>query len=275
MSTRLQVPAAARLAVELAATIHEERRRRRWTLRELAARSGVSRSMIAALENGQVGSLETYARVGAAFGLRPEFAFIDSRKRSVSPRAEDPVHSAMVEAMSSHLRRVGSTVALDEPYQHYQFAGRADLLAWDVGERALLHVEARTRFPNVQEAVGSFNAKHAYLGGVMAQRLGIAGPWRWQTHVIVAVWSSEVLHALRLREMSFRAVCPDGPEPFAAWWKGSCHHGRTRGLVIFDPLAIGSGRRRSWVGMDDLRRIRPRFRDYTDALIQLKAAGLA
>src|SRR3972149_745963 len=35
------------------------------------------------------------------------------------------------------------------PYQHYQCAGRAGLLAWERERRSLLHVENRTRFPNL------------------------------------------------------------------------------------------------------------------------------
>jgi hypothetical protein len=39
--------------------------------------------------------------------------------------------------------------------QFYQFAGRADVVAWNVEERALLHIEIRTRFPDLQEMAGS------------------------------------------------------------------------------------------------------------------------
>ncbi len=79
----------------------------------------------------------------------------------------------MGEFEAIRLRHFGRAVSLDEPYQHFQFAGRADLVAWDLDARALLHLENRTRFPNFQDMAGTFNSKRAYLGGVLADRVGI------------------------------------------------------------------------------------------------------
>src|SRR3972149_5950175 len=107
--------------------------------------------------------------------------------------------AGMGDAEPRHRRSLGFDVGLDVPYQHYQFAGRADLLAWDSERRSLLHVENRTRFPNLQEAFGSYNAKRAYLATDVAERIGLGGGWRSGAPVIAALWSSEVLHSLRLR----------------------------------------------------------------------------
>ncbi|HEX5828719.1 MAG TPA: hypothetical protein VFY23_14425 [Candidatus Limnocylindrales bacterium] len=68
---------------------------------------------------------------------------------AVANDAQDLVHAAMGELEARALQRPGRTIAIGEPYQHYQFAGRADLLAWDAED--LLHIENRTRFPNLQE----------------------------------------------------------------------------------------------------------------------------
>jgi hypothetical protein len=59
----------------------------------------------------------------------------------------------MGEAQTAHLRKLGFEVGLDEPSQHYQFAGRADVIAWSVERAALLHIENRTRFPDIHEVV--------------------------------------------------------------------------------------------------------------------------
>ena len=119
------------------------------------------------------------------------------------------MHAAMGEAEASHLRSRGHEVLLDEPYQHYQFAGRADVLAIDRQRKALLHIENRTRFPDLQAFAGSYNAKRAYLAPDLARRLGVDGGFRSVTHVVAGLWSSEVLHVVRLRPASFAAVCPD------------------------------------------------------------------
>src|SRR5688572_10459638 len=73
-----------------------------------------------------------------------------------------PVHSAMTEFEAAHFRPFGVHLGTDEPYQHYQFAGRGDLVAWDDPGGSFLHIENRTRFPDIQEIAGSFNAKRAY-----------------------------------------------------------------------------------------------------------------
>ena len=182
----------------------------------------------------------------------------------------------MGEVEASHLRPLGHLVALDEPYQHYQFAGRADLVAVDVERNALLHLENRTRFPDIQRFAGSWNAKRAYLAAEVAPRLGIAA-LRSQTHVVVALWSSEILHSLRLREETFRSLCPDPADSFQAWWTGTppAERRSTSSLVILDPLPGRRTSRRRWVGLDDIRTVVPRYRGYAEALSALREARLA
>jgi transcriptional regulator with XRE-family HTH domain len=245
------VQALARVSVAAGDLVRGERQRRSLTMRELAQHAGVSAAVIAHIEAGHPASLETYARLSTALGLRLELALVDPRRRSGPSREADLVHAAMGEAEARRLRAHGFDVGLDVPYQHYQFAGRADVLAWDLERRALLHVENRTRFPNLQEAFGSYNAKRAYLAADVAERIGLGGGWRSETHVIVALWSAEVLHSLRLRTASFEAVCPDPADAFAAWWSGEPPaQGQTSCLVVLDPHPGGpAARRRRFIGL--------------------------
>ena len=197
---------------------------------------------------------------------------VESRSRpGPSARLADPVHSPMGELEAGHMRGLAVRVALDEPYQHFQFAGRADLVAWDISMRALLHIENRTRFPDIQEMAGAFNAKRAYLGRVLADRLGIRG-WESETHVLVAVWSAEVLHSLRKRTESFRAICPDAPGSFVDWWAGMPPPtGKASTFVVLDPLA--AGRQRLFVGLEEALTTRPRHRGYADIARALVSAA--
>jgi transcriptional regulator with XRE-family HTH domain len=253
------------MAVSAAEDIRGERTRRRWTLREVAGRAGLSVAAVHALESGVPASLETYARVFSALGLRAELRGVDPRRQTTIARDEDPVHAAMGELEAGRLAGLGFPVSIDEPYQHYQFAGRADLVAWDLERRALLHLENRTRFPNIQEAFGSYNGKRSYLAPVLAERLSI-GPRGWHsvTHAIVALWSAEVLHTLRLRTQSFVAVCPDSAHAFAGWWAGSPPLvGVTSTFIALDPRA--TGRQRAWVDLPAALVARPRYRGYADA----------
>lgn len=213
--------------------------------------------------------------VAVALGLNPDFS-LDARRPSGTQRALDPIHAAMGEAEAAHLRALGWEVLLDEPYQHFQFAGRADVLAVDRDRRALLHIENRTRFPDIQAFAGAFNAKRAYLAPDLARRLALEGGFRSVTHVVAALWSAEVIHVVRLRAASFAAICPDPPVAFGSWWEGDATALSTSTtFVLFDPLQGARRSRRRWVGLDAVARVDPRYRGYAQALEQLRAAGMA
>ena len=258
------------MAISAGQQIREARRRRKWSLAALAARSGMSDSHVAQIEAGDAASLESYARLFVALEREPQLISLDPRQRSASLRDEaDAVHAAMGDVEARRLIGVGLTVAIDEPYQHYQFAGRADVVAWDIEARALLHIENRTQFPNVQESLGSYASKRAYLGGALADRLGLRDGWRNETHVIAALWSSEVIHVLRRLAATFSAACPDGIEPVRRWWAGErpTARGSTSSIVLLDPAP----------GVRDAFRIaeladatRPRYRGYAEAAAAMR-----
>jgi transcriptional regulator with XRE-family HTH domain len=264
----------ARIAVTLGAAIHDERRRRRLSLRDLADLAAVSLGTAQNAEAGRVCSLETYTRLADALRLRAEFALADPRRREpLTRRAVDPVHAAMGEAEAAHFRGLGFRVGMDEPFQHFQFAGRGDVGVCSVERRALLHIENRTRFPDLQDAFGSFNAKVNYLGAELAERSGV-GRWRSETHVIAALWSGEVLHSIRTHAASFASVCPDPVDAFEAWWHGEpLETGHRSILVVFDPARGRRCDRRRWLGIDDLAGARHRYRDYADAVELLRLGG--
>jgi transcriptional regulator with XRE-family HTH domain len=259
----------ARNSVTLGAAIHQERRRRHLSLRDLARAAGVGLGTAQAAEAGVVCTLETYVRLADALRLKACFALEDPRRREPATRPVDPVHAAMGEAEAAHLRARGFNVGMDEPFQHYQFSGRADVVAWSVESRALLHIENKTQIPDLQSCFGSFNAKRAYLGAEFAARCGVSR-WSSETHVMAGLWSAEVLHTIRIHKASFASVCPDPPATFDAWWReGSPEIGRHSTLVVFDPIEhLRTGCRR-WLGAEELDGVRPRHRDYADAVARL------
>jgi transcriptional regulator with XRE-family HTH domain len=260
-----------RLAVRLGEAVRHERTQRRMTLRELADRAGISIATVCLVESGRPSRLETYARLSTALALRLDVSMLDPRRRPAGGHSVDLVHAAMGELEAARLRRFGLRVSLDEPYQHYQFAGRVDVLAWSVERRALLHLENRTRFPNIQEALGSFNAKRAFLGGSVSTRLGIA-QWRTETHVLVVAWTAEALHAIRLHEATFRSTGTDGVVGFAAWWSGAPPEVGIRSeVVVLDP-APATNRRAHWIDLDGAILARPRHRDYRTLADALRSA---
>ncbi len=219
--------------------------------------------MVYRVEAGQEASTQTATKIAGALGRRAELHLVDPRRRDQRPSlAADPVHSLMGEFETRHFRPIVTGLGLDEPYQHFQFAGRADFVAWRLESAGahLLHIENRTRFPDFQEMAGSFNAKRAYLGQALAERLGVKR-WATETHVIAALWSAEVLHAIRLRTESFRSL-GKGAGSFAEWWSGEVPFTGGSEVVVMDPLA--EGRQRAWIALDDALTVRPRHSGYAD-----------
>lgn len=258
---------AHRLSAAIGAAVFEARSSRGWTARETASRARVSVATVTNVEAGRVASLDTYARLASALGFSLELGLNDKRRRRDQP-STDVVHAAMGEWEATRLSQHSYRVAIDHPYQHYQFAGRADVLAWTSDPPALLHIENRTRFPDLQSAAGSYNAKREYLGRVVASQLDLPR-FGSETHVMVGLWSAEVLHAIRLRPATFRALCADDLDGVSGWIAGTPPTaGRTSTFMLLDPAA----RQRQASTMDLERAItgsRPRYRGYADAAQRL------
>jgi len=261
------------LATRLGDAIRLARRRRRWTLLQLGHAAGLSRAAVGYVEQGRAASVDSYLRLAAALGLEATFALQPRHRKDRLPD-EDPVHAAIVEMLARHTRPLGHEVRIDEPYQHFQFAGRGDLVAIDHERASMLHIEVRTRLPNLGETAGSFNAKCQWLAAGLAPRVGLPR-FRSETHILVLLWSSEVLHTLRLRADTLRALGPAGGSPFAGWWDGAGSlDGHHRGLIVLDPIDRGA-RIRRWIDLDAALKARPRYQGYADALEALRDAGLA
>ncbi len=257
--------ATAQVTARLGGQLRAARTERELTQSVVGARARVSAATVHYLEAGKPLSLASYIAVARAVGLQPDFAF-----RPVSPDrgarpAQDPVHAAMGERIAARMAALGIRVAIDHPYQRYRFAGRADVVAWRTDPPALLHVENRTRFPDIQAAAGAWNAKVLWLGDELARSLGI-GRWESETHLLACLWSAEVLHVLRRHPATFRALAPDRTDAFAAWWSGQTPGiGRTVALALVDPLA--DGRRAPFIDLDRAlsAATRPRVAGYAAA----------
>ena len=118
---------ANHFATRVGVAVGEERARRGWTTRDVASRARVSAATISNVEAGRRASLDVYARLAAALGLALDVT-LEKRRRGRARGQSDLVHAAMGEIEAGWLRALGYEVAIDHPYQHYQFAGRVHLL---------------------------------------------------------------------------------------------------------------------------------------------------
>ncbi len=160
------------------------------------------------------------------------------------------MHAAVVELLAARYAAQGRVVAADEPYQHYQFAGRADLAVVETAGPDLLHHEVKTAIPNVGELARAWNAKRRYLAAAIVERHGIRTGFRSVTHVLTVAWTADCLHVLWLREATIRSLGQDPSLSFAAWWDGGRPEaaGITSTVVVIDPMA--RPRARVWAPLD-------------------------
>ena len=164
----------------------------------------------------------------------------------------------------------GYKVSLDEPWQHYHFAGRADVIGWDDSRRAMLHVENKSQLPDVQDGLGRFHGTQRYLSTALGARLVPGGRPASETHVLAVLWSSEVLRVIRRQPATFRATFPDPIEAFRRWCEGDPPGtGFHSTIVLIDPFA--TDRQRLMVGLDEaLDGVRPRVAGYAEAAARLR-----
>jgi transcriptional regulator with XRE-family HTH domain len=261
--------AASRVAAEIGSIIRAARISRRWSLRRLGTEALMSASAICRIEAGHPASIDSYTRLGHALGLRLEISFSDPRRRAApAGRQNDFVHSAMGELQVAHLSVLGFATGIDEPYQHFQFAGRADVIAWDREALALLHIENRTQFPDIQEAAGAWNAKRRYLPAELAPRLGVSR-WNSVTNVMVGLWTRELLDVVARHASTFRAFCPDDARSFESWWAGNPpRSGMSSTFVVLDPCANPT---RQFAPLEAALEMSSRHRGYADVAQKLRA----
>lgn len=260
----------SRLCGRLGTALRAGRHARGWTLQAVADAAGLSPAAVARLERGGTGGLATYLRLAGVLGLRLTW---ELHALAHTLEAEDAVHAVMAEVQA---RRFGTglrQVLIDEPYQHFRFAGRGDLVVVDRGRSAIHHSENKTRIVNVGELSGSFNAKCRWLGAEVAERSGIRRLTS-ESHTLVLLWSEEVLAVARALGRTLRALGPHGTGAFEAWWDGVPPVGLHRGIVVLDPIDRGPAQPQ-WVGLDEALEARPRYRGYADAFQELRAAGIA
>ncbi|MEA2026569.1 MAG: hypothetical protein U9O18_07745, partial [Chloroflexota bacterium] len=88
-------------------------------------------------------------------------------------------------------------------------------------------------------------------------------------HVMIGLWSAEVIHSVRIRAATFRALCPDPDDGLAAWLRGDPPTiGRSSSFVLLDPFA--HGRQTSTVNLQHaLSGAKPRIRGYREAAERL------
>ena len=112
--------------------------------------------------------------------------------------------------------------------------------------------------------------EHTPASCQLGERVGIT--FRSVTPVMVAAWTSEALHAIRLHPDTFRSLAPDPAIVFDDWWSGRPTATRSSStLIVLDPAA--TGRQRTWIDLETaLAGVRPRLHGYAELAAALRVS---
>jgi len=188
-------------------TFRAVRHRRRWRQADLAARAGVSATVISRIERGRLREVSLDALEQLAGALDIQLSIVARWRGGDLDRMLNARHAALAERSIAWLAKLGPWVV--RPEVSFAFAGErgiVDILAWWADRRALLVVELKTDIVDVAELLGTFGRKRR-LAARIAAELG------WRPDVVGACLLIDEGRTNRRRvaahALTFRASLPD------------------------------------------------------------------
>lgn len=146
------------------------RHRRGWRQRDVAKRSGVSRSVVSELERGHLErhQLAALTRVGASVGATVRVDLLVAG--GDLHRLLDADHAALQAFWVSLLERAGWTVAAEVTFNHYGERGSIDLLGFHAATGTLLVIEIKTLVVDIQDLLAGIDRKVRIARTIAAER---------------------------------------------------------------------------------------------------------
>lgn len=170
--------------------------RGRLTQSALAARAGVRRGDVSRLELGRGSRMRigTVEAILGALGARTRMEM--SWNGPELDRLIDQGHATLAAMVKRRLERWHWLVRVEASYSRYGERGRIDLLAFHTPTCSLLVIEIKTTLADVQQLLGSMDAK-ARLAPAVADGLG----WRPRTVIPALVLAEGATTRARIREL--------------------------------------------------------------------------
>jgi transcriptional regulator with XRE-family HTH domain len=186
-----------------------------WRQEDLAAKAGVSRTVVSRIERGHVKDLDAVRQVAAVLDIRVELV---PRSRAINiDRVANARHSALAEFLVRWLGSFpGWVVRAEVSYSEFGERGVVDLLCWHAGSRSLLVVEIKTELLEFGELLAKLDQK-----GRLARR--IARGLGWEPLVVSRCLLVADSTTNRRRATAHRAllgsVLPDDARALVRWLK--------------------------------------------------------
>jgi transcriptional regulator with XRE-family HTH domain len=157
--------------IRVGAAFRAVRLRRRWRQRDVAARAGVSQTLVSDIERGHfhMTSLARLRAIAAALDIRID---IVARWRGGElERMVNARHSALHEEVAGFFgQSSGWLFAPEVSFSVYGERGVIDILAFHPASGSLLVIELKTAIVDVNDLVGSVDRKSRLAVGIAADR---------------------------------------------------------------------------------------------------------
>ena len=226
---------ATTLAGTLGQEVRAERRRRRLSLGELAARVGLSRTRIAEIERGEgMGSpLQVWIAIGIA--LERPLAVQFSRPLGLPRGPADAGHLEIQEHVLGLARSTGRQGTFELPTRPTDPARSTDVGIRDDRHRVLIQTECWNTFGDLGAAIRATNRKTAEAEvHAVATAAGEAEPYR-----VATVWVVRATAANRDILARYPHIIEAAFPGSSRRWVATLTHGEepaaTAGLVWYDP----------------------------------------
>lgn len=201
--------------IAVGAALRALRERRGMRQRDLAARAGVSQSLVSFVERG------LFARMSFA-AIRRIFTALDARvelrvvwQSGELDRLVDRRHAAIVEAVIRALREAGWEVRAEVPLSKFGDRGSVDVFAWHAASGAVLLIEVKSQLYSVEETLRRFHAKIRLGAAIAKEQLG------WTPRVVgsalVLPESAGTRRRLDAHAATFAASFPARGRELRAW----------------------------------------------------------
>lgn len=153
------------------AALRAVRIRRGWRQADVAGHAGVSVTAVSRAERGQIDRmpLATLRRVAAALDIRVDL--VPRWRGADLDRLLNAGHAEMHEWLAGYFDRLPGWVRAPEvSFAVFGERGVIDILAWHPGRRALLVIELKTEFADVNELVGVMDRRRRLAAGIGRER---------------------------------------------------------------------------------------------------------
>lgn len=201
--------------VRIGAAFRAVRLRHRWRQSDVAARAGVSQSLVSLLERGHLDrlSLATLRKVGQALDVR---IVLYARWRGGElDRMLSLRHSMLAESVASSFAGLPAwMIAPEVSFSIYGERGVIDILAFHPPSGCLLVIELKSAIVDVNELVGTLDRK-ARLAPAIARQRG----WQAQ-HVsrwVIVARDKTNLRRIEAHRSMLRAALPDDGRLMRGW----------------------------------------------------------